>query len=179
MRALPLLLLFPALALAEPPDAGVSPEPERRRRAVEPHGQLAPIPAAELLGERAPTPSRFERVKRPTQVKPGFDVLQGRCDGEDVMRRLRRQLGALKRCYESSLKRNPALSGKLQIEWVIGRGGGVKEARVLEDTLGDPAVARCFVRQFRKMRFAPPPMEADGKITDCVTRTLFHFVPNP
>jgi hypothetical protein len=72
---------------------------------------------------------------------------------EDIKQVMRRRLGGIKRCYETRLKRNPELSGKVVVRFVIHPGGKVLEAEVIENTTGDAELAACIASNIKAIRF--------------------------
>ena len=72
------------------------------------------------------------------------------------MRRATR-LRAIQRCYETELRTNPTLEGKVTVEFTIVERGTVTNARASENTTGSAAVANCVVRTVRRFRFNPGP----------------------
>lgn len=73
-------------------------------------------------------------------------------DMRRVARTVRAQVGALQRCYERLLKSQQVV-GRTAIELTIGRDGRPQATRVAEDSLTDRAIAPCFERVIRRMRF--------------------------
>jgi hypothetical protein len=60
--------------------------------------------------------------------------------------------GQLKLCYETELKRNPELEGKVVVEWDIV-SGAAKSVEVASNTTGSDALASCIVGKVRTWRF--------------------------
>ena len=61
--------------------------------------------------------------------------------------------GVVQLCYERALKNNPNLKGQVTVELTIAAGGLVKKVAVLENTVKDPGVARCFEDRIKAMHF--------------------------
>lgn len=74
---------------------------------------------------------------------------------EDIKQVVRRRLGGIKSCYESRLKRNSELKGKVVVRFVIHPGGSVIEAEVVENTTGDSDLAACIRSMIKAIRFGP------------------------
>ncbi|MEM7134986.1 MAG: AgmX/PglI C-terminal domain-containing protein [Myxococcota bacterium] len=91
-------------------------------------------------------------------------------DASDVRREIHRDLPRIHRCYESALRDEPTLAGKVAVKFAIARRGDVREARVVENTTGNAQVGRCVARVVSKIRFRP---RSDGR--DLV-RFTFPFV---
>lgn len=82
------------------------------------------------------------------------------------------ELSSIRACYEQGLARDPELSGKLEVKFVIGADGRVSSATTKSSTLGDPEVESCVNFRFMMMRFPPP--EGGGIV---VASHPFTFAP--
>jgi hypothetical protein len=67
--------------------------------------------------------------------------------------------GRLKYCYETRLKANPTLSGRVEIEWNVARGR-VTSANVFANTTQDAEFAQCLVNKVRQWKF-PDDVQGD------------------
>jgi hypothetical protein len=74
----------------------------------------------------------------------------------DVVKRYRPHL---KYCYETRLKKNPNLSGRVEIAWTVS-GGRVADAYVVSNLTEDSALADCVVGRMALWRF---PSSLDGQ----------------
>ena len=86
----------------------------------------------------------------------------GQLDGSAVTRVFRRRQRAFQACYESRLRVNPGLSGKVTIRFTIGSAGRITNIAVSNNTTGDSAVGRCIIGKVRRWRFSPP---ENGSVT--------------
>ena len=77
----------------------------------------------------------------------------GAMERELVERVARRQLGGLRACYESALRGDATLSGRLVVELVVARSGVVGEVRVTDNGTGSPELAACVLQRVRTWRF--------------------------
>ena len=68
----------------------------------------------------------------------------------------RPQLRALRSCTEAWLRRAPSASGRIELELMIDEEGRARPELVV-DTVGDGALALCFVQRAREWRFGPGP----------------------
>ena len=75
---------------------------------------------------------------------------------------VRARMGLLKACYESALKRNPSLRGRMRIRFTILETGGVSELTVVENGLGSPDVASCVAGTMKSWRL---PFRPTGPVT--------------
>lgn len=80
----------------------------------------------------------------------------------EIRRAVVRNLGAVNRCYEQGLATDPALQGRVLVQFVIAPNGAVTTARATQNTLGAPAVADCIVTAARAWRF---PARRGGPLT--------------
>jgi len=81
----------------------------------------------------------------------------GEFDAALVQQQIKLRLKSITRCYESELRKNPSLSGKVTIMFTIQERGNVTDARASENTTGSSAVADCVTRTISRFRFNPGP----------------------
>jgi TonB family protein len=74
-----------------------------------------------------------------------------------VQRQIKQRLKSITRCYESELRKNPSLAGKVTVTFTIQERGNVTNAKASENTTGSPAVADCVTRTISRFRFNPGP----------------------
>lgn len=124
-------------------------------------------------GGGGPVGTGAKKVAKVTGRVKADDIsgLDGSIDKKGVARTIRRRQAAFQQCYESALKSNSKLSGKLVVEFVIDENGRVREATVIKDGLGSTEVSRCVVGTLKRLRFPKPD---DGEVT--ITNT-FVFQP--
>lgn len=89
-------------------------------------------------------------------------------DVSEVGKVVRRYQGQLKYCYESSLKTNPSLSGRVVVGWEVA-GGAATDVYIAENTTGDDAFAECIKAKIRRWSF-------EG-VADGAAKTPFVFTP--
>ena len=85
----------------------------------------------------------------------------GKLDAFVVREKIRRDLPKINRCYESALRYEPELAGKVKVRFAVVRKGYVKGVRVLENTTGNEGVERCVARVVSAIRF---PTRRSGKV---------------
>lgn len=107
---------------------------------------LGPEPAPS-----APTPAPTEK---PTGPQPSADAPEQLTAAviQDVVRGANTRTRA---CYEKALAKEPSLGGKLTVSFTIGADGRVAAASGAG--FSDKAVTTCVVKEFRGLRFPPPP----------------------
>lgn len=77
-----------------------------------------------------------------------------------VRETIRKDLPKIHRCYQSALRDEPELAGKVSVRFAVQRKGHVQSVQVLENTTGNPAVERCVARVVGDIRF---PSRRTGK----------------
>ncbi len=87
----------------------------------------------------------------------------GRIPQEIIQRVVRSSFGRFRACYESGLRTNPSLAGRVSVRFVIGRDGGVMSAANGGSDLPDPAVVACVVGSFLGLSF--PQTDEGGTAT--------------
>ena len=81
----------------------------------------------------------------------------GDFDQAQVTQMIRRRQSAFRRCYETRLRENPALAGKVSVQFTIQESGSVSGARHIENTSNDAALASCVVGVVARLRWNPGP----------------------
>ncbi|MEM8608606.1 MAG: AgmX/PglI C-terminal domain-containing protein [Myxococcota bacterium] len=76
-------------------------------------------------------------------------------DADHVRREIRRDLPKIHRCYESALRREPDLAGKVAVQFAVARQGDVRETEVVQNTTGSKEMGHCVARVVSKIRFQP------------------------
>jgi TonB family protein len=75
---------------------------------------------------------------------------------EVIQRVIRRQVGAIKACYERALQRIPGLEGTVKVQFVIGLDGAVPSASDAGSSMPDREVVSCVVGVLRRTSFPKP-----------------------
>lgn len=98
------------------------------------------------------------QVRGNVGVRTGGDIGgAGEFDAALVQRQIKQRIKSITRCYESELRRNPSLAGKVTVTFTIQERGNVTGAKATENTTGSPAVADCVTRTISRFRFNPGP----------------------
>ena len=84
----------------------------------------------------------------------------GELDALVVRQKIKKDLPRINRCYESALRDEPQLAGKVSIRFAVVRAGYVKGVQVVENTTGNEKVERCVTRVLSAIRF---PSRRTGK----------------
>ena len=97
------------------------------------------------------------KVRVPTVRQPVDLKTNGRLPAEIIQRTVRLNAGRYRACYESGLRTNPSMSGRVEVHFVIGRDGAVSLASDgAGSDLPDAAVRSCVVKSFYGMSFPTP-----------------------
>ncbi|MCA9600612.1 MAG: AgmX/PglI C-terminal domain-containing protein [Polyangiales bacterium] len=97
-----------------------------------------------------------ERKERAISVQTGTPKVNGYLSMEQINRVVRANQGNIKYCYEVELQRQPALKGRVELQWRVDLQGLVTSPRVASSTLHNARVEGCMVRQLRNWRFPKP-----------------------
>jgi len=76
--------------------------------------------------------------------------------GDDLRSALAGRAASAKSCYNTALRRNSGLEGKMTVNVRVSPKGAVCSAGISNNTLGDAAVAACVSAQFRSSQFPAP-----------------------
>lgn len=115
-----------------------------------------------LMGSQRPMLPPEVRVARreresPVEVTMQTPAVDGRLDVQVVFNLMQRRMGLFRACYESALRRNSQLAGKISLEIHIARTGVVTDVEIDDDTIGSGAVASCLASRMRRLRFPKSP----------------------
>ncbi len=94
-----------------------------------------------------------------------IETVDGRIDKKSVAATIRRRQDGFQGCYETALKSNSKLGGKLVVEFTIAEGGKVTSARVINDGLNSGEVSNCVLALLKRLRF-PEPSDGEVAITN-------------
>lgn len=95
-----------------------------------------------------------QKVK--ANISGGGAGVTGKIDQASVYSVIRRRIGGVRYCYESQLKTNPSLAGKIRVSFTIGSTGSVTSCSVVSNSMGDVMVQECVARMVRRWQFPPP-----------------------
>lgn len=99
-------------------------------------------------------------TKREKAVRGNTKLDTPEVDGElsqaQIARVMKRQIKALRACYEGALKRNRKLKGKIVIEFEILESGRTSGISFPTDQLGSSEVKRCIKTRAKYWRFPKP-----------------------
>jgi hypothetical protein len=92
----------------------------------------------------------------PSAQPAASSAAAGRLPPEVIQHAVRGKFGVLRACYETGLKANPKLAGRVSVRFVIGKEGTVTTATDGGSDLGDPAAVKCVVDAFLGFTFPAP-----------------------
>ncbi len=101
------------------------------------------------LGRRAAQAPR-------ARMSRGRPNVNGFLSREQIERVVRRHSRGIRYCYERQLADDPALGGRISVNWTIDLDGRVSSASVTENTMGNRSVESCVLREVQRMRFDQP-----------------------
>ncbi|AKT43770.1 AgmX/PglI C-terminal domain-containing protein [Chondromyces crocatus] len=100
-------------------------------------------------------------------------TVKGELPREVVQRLIRHHVGRFRQCYLTGLRRNPALKGRMNVTFVIGKEGSVTSVREGSSDMGNKDVSACVIRAFQSMSF---PMPKEGVV---IVSSALQFEPAP
>jgi hypothetical protein len=95
------------------------------------------------------------RTSRPDVIL-GQASVRGSLDKEIVRRIVRRHLNEVRYCYELEVTKNPALGGRITVQFTIAASGQVVASALQSSTVGDLRVEGCTVQAVRRWEFPQP-----------------------
>lgn len=92
-------------------------------------------------------------------------IIGGGLDRDLIADVINRNLGQVRFCYEQGLQGDPALAGRVAVDFVIGGNGQVKAASVGSTTLNSKIVEDCILLRLKTWKFPLPEGGADVKVS--------------
>ena len=77
----------------------------------------------------------------------------GGLDPAVIQRIVRQNFGRFRMCYETGLRGNPALTGRVSTKFIIARDGSVSTTALGDSDMPDASVSACVVRSFSGLSF--------------------------
>lgn len=100
--------------------------------------------------------NKLERTPQPPSIRMARETtVSGRLPADVIQRIVRQNYGRFRMCYESGLRRNPNLEGRVTARFVIGREGAVSNVSASGD-LPDASVTSCVASAFYGISFPSP-----------------------
>jgi len=101
-------------------------------------------------------PSNLPNPPPGIRIRMAAPQVTGQLPAEDVRRVVRQRFVALRLCYERGLQKDPQLSGKVTLRFVIEPTGSVAKGASATSEFADSSVATCIVQLLQELRFPPP-----------------------
>lgn len=95
------------------------------------------------------------RVKS-VSLRHGGVIASGRLPPEVIQRIVRQNYGRFRACYETGLRENPSLEGRISARFVVARDGSVATVQSAGSDLPNANVVRCVIDAYRDLSFPPP-----------------------
>jgi hypothetical protein len=105
------------------------------------------------VGRGRPNGTHIPRFKGPRYATP---TTNGRLAAEVIQRVVRLNDGRFRACYESALRTDPSLQGRVTVKFMIDRTGAVAVAADGGSDIPDEGVRRCVVSSFLSLSFPSP-----------------------
>ncbi len=119
-------------------------------------GGLGGLGTRGRTGESGAAGGYFGRNATGADAQGGSPIILGALDKSAISDEVRRHLAQIRYCYQRELTKQPALSGKAVVKFVIGADGMVSSAEIKETTMADPDVESCLCDVIRRMEFPEP-----------------------
>ena len=75
---------------------------------------------------------------------------------------IKKRKSAIRKCYETALRTNSKVAGKVVIQFTVGTRGRVTAASVKSNSTGDKGVGSCIAKRLKKWKFPKP---ENGSVT--------------
>ena len=92
-------------------------------------------------------------------------IIGGGLDRDLIADVINRNLGQIRFCYEQGLQGDPALAGRVAVDFTIGGQGQVKVANVGSTTLNSKLVEDCILLRLKTWKFPLPDGGTDVKVS--------------
>jgi hypothetical protein len=114
--------------------------------------------------------TKVEWTFRKSALLPASDDVVFGLEASQLLPPVQAASDKVRECYEVRLRENNALAGRVEVQFVVAPNGMVIEVAVTEDTMKDPAVARCVQGVVLGLRF---PKARNGKTTEVAYPFVF------
>ena len=86
----------------------------------------------------------------------GYPIIMGTLTRSAIDDAIREHQPDIRSCYENELKKNPEISGRIAVNFVISATGTVKSSKVERTTVENETVESCVADQIKKIQFPAP-----------------------
>jgi|GEM_PF-1736681 len=94
--------------------------------------------------------------KKVPKVRQAKASVKGSLDKDIIRRIVRAHINEVRYCYNKGLTKDPALKGRVAVQFTIGATGKVSAAEVSSTTLSDEDVADCIAKAVKRWKFPKP-----------------------
>ena len=106
-----------------------------------------------------------KRTKRQPQIRTPMAKVEGALDRDIIRRIVRSHINEVRSCYNAGLTKNPNLSGRVAISFMITGSGKVGTSVVQESSLKDSSTANCIARAVKRWKFPTPRGKGNVMVT--------------
>ena len=83
--------------------------------------------------------------------------VSGEIDRGAILAVLKRNQSRFSRCYQISLNQNPSSQGNLGMQWQISSSGRGRQAKAINDQIGNSSLVNCVANVLERIKFPAPP----------------------
>jgi TonB family protein len=83
-------------------------------------------------------------------------TVEGGLDRDQIIAVINRNRGQIVYCYEKGLQAQPAIGGRVAVDFVIGPSGRITSAKVAQSSLGSATVENCMLARMKTWQFPRP-----------------------
>ncbi len=83
-------------------------------------------------------------------------TVEGGLDRDQIIAVINRNKGQIVYCYEKGLQAQPAIGGRVAVDFVIGPNGRITTAKVAQSSLGSAMVENCMIAKMKTWQFPKP-----------------------
>ena len=83
-------------------------------------------------------------------------TVEGGLDKDAIAAVINRNKGQIIYCYEQGLQGQPSLSGRVDVDFVIGAVGRITKAKIGQSSLGSRSVEECMIAKMKTWQFPHP-----------------------
>ncbi|HEY8143598.1 MAG TPA: sigma-70 family RNA polymerase sigma factor [Kofleriaceae bacterium] len=148
-----------AAAAARPAAPGAAKAPAPMVRRIDPATRAVRLEAIRRA-RKAASAARSERRPGAEEPPPQLATADGDLDKEYIRDAVQGLIPLLGECYQEGLERNPALAGRVVVDFTIEGepevGGVVGESSIGKTSMDDPAVLECIQETMYALEIDPP-----------------------
>lgn len=106
----------------------------------------------------------FERPSAPaTPEESPQSVSETESETKAIQRTIRSNASVFTHCYETQLKKNPALEGKVVVRFTTEANGLVSRVQIDDNTTNNANLSRCLRKKFKHLKF--PGRETSAEVS--------------